>query len=363
LLYHSITTEENIMNKQIAILAASAVLMLSGPTISWSQPELPAPLPSQYASVAQTIGISEVQVTYHRPGVKGRQIWGTLVPYGEVWRAGANENTTISFSTPVIVGGKTLPKGTYGLHMIPAKGEWTIIFSKNSTSWGSYFYKESEDALRARVQPQPDEFHEWLQYTFSDLSDSTATLVLAWEKLRIPISLKFDTRALVFANARDSFLRGSAGFTWQGFNQAALYCAHNDIDLTQALAWADESIKMNENFNNLWTKAAVCEKMGKAAEAAPLRERALKLATESDINSLGYAYLNSNKTKEALELFQKNAKDHPDSWNAFDSLGECLEKSGDKNGAISNYEKALKLVGDERNKARIQKTIAELKGK
>lgn len=349
------------MNKLLATSAACMVLLLLSVSLSWSQPQLPAPMPSQKASVSQTVGISEVQVTYHRPGVKGRPIWGALVPYGEVWRAGANENTTVNFSTPAIIGGKTLPAGTYGLHTIPAKGEWTVIFSNNSTSWGSFFYKESEDAMRIRVQPQPALFQEWLEYTFSDLTDSTATLALTWEKLRIPIPLKFDTRALVVANARNSYLRGSAAFTWQGFNQAALFCAHNDIELPQAMEWIDQSIKMNENFNNLWTKAALSEKMGKSADAAPLRERALKLATESDINNLGYAYLNSNKITDALDLFEKNVKAHPDSWNAFDSYAEGLERSGDIKGAISNYEKALKLVADERNKARIEKTIADLK--
>ncbi len=351
------------MNKQPAIFAACTALLLLSSGLSWSQPELPAPMPSPKASLSQTIGISDVEVTYHRPGVKGRPIWGALVPYGEVWRAGANENTTVSLSTPAIIGEKTLAAGIYGLQTIPTKGEWTIIFSKNATSWGSYFYRESEDAVRIRVQPQQAQFQEWLEYSFSDLTDSTAILALSWEKMRIPIPLKFATRALVVANARDNYLRGSAGFTWQGFNQAALYCAQNDIELGQALEWADQSIKLNENFTNLWTKAAVCEKLGKSAEATPLRERALKLATETDINNLGYAYLNSNKIKDALELFEKNVKAHPDSWNVFDSLAEGLEKSGDTKSAISNYEKALTLVGDERNKARIQKTIADLKAK
>jgi tetratricopeptide (TPR) repeat protein len=353
---------EHIMINRSVLLAVCATLLL-GLSVSWSQPQLLTPLSSQKASVSQTVGISEIQVNYHRPGVKGRVIWGVLVPYGEVWRAGANENTTVSFSTPASVGGKALAAGTYGLHMIPTKEEWTIIFSRNGTSWGSYFYKESEDALRIRVQPQPGQLQEWLEYSFSDVTDSTAVLTLSWERLRIPIPLKFDTRTLVVANARDSYLRGLAGFSWQGFNQAALYCAHNDIEFGQALEWIDQSIKLNENFNNLWTKASLLEKMGKNSEVAPLREHAMKLATEADINTLGYAYLNSNKIQEAVELFKKNVKAHPDSWNAYDSLGEGLEKSGDTKAAISNYEKALKLVGDERNKARIQKTIADLKRK
>jgi hypothetical protein len=359
----TINIMERIMKRHLAILAAVAALLLLGSLQSHAQPQLPAPLPSPEAAVSQTIGISEVEVTYHRPGVKERQIWGTLVPYGEVWRAGANENTTVRFSTPVIIGAKTLPAGIYGLHTIPTKTEWTVIFSKNATSWGSYFYKESEDAVRIRVQPGAGEFQEWLQFTFSDITDSTATLDLGWEKLRIPIPLKFDTRSLVVANARDNFLRGSAGFAWQGFNQAALYCAHNNVDLPQAMEWVDQSIKLNENFNNLWTKASLYDAMGKRTESAPLRERALTLATEADINNLGYAYMNSGKINDALGLFEKNVKAHPESWNAFDSFAECLEKSGDKKSAISNYEKALKLVGDERNKARLQKTIADLKGR
>ncbi len=351
------------MNQRLAsLLSYTALLLLCSPS-AWPQPELPSPQPSQEASVSQTIGISRIDISYHRPGVKGRPVWGSLIPYGEVWRAGANENSAVRFSTPVSIAGHTLPAGTYGLHMIPTKDEWTVIFSKNAMSWGSYFYKESEDALRIRVRPQPAEFQEWLQYSFSDLTDSTGTLLLTWEKLRISIPLKFDTHALVVANARDSYLRGPAGFTWQGFNQAALYCARNDIELGQAVKWVEQSIGLNENFNNLWTKATLLEKTGKSAAAPALRERAVKLATEADINSLGYTYLNSNRINEAIELFEKNVKAHPDSWNVYDSLAEGLEKGGDKNGAISNYEKALKLVTDEGNKARIRKTIANLKGK
>ena len=339
---------------------ASAMLLLIAAS-AYAQPQLPQPEPSPKSSLTQAIGISEVQVSYHRPAVKGRQIWGALVPYGEVWRAGANENTTISLSHQVKIEGKLLPAGTYGLHMIPTQGEWTIIFSKNATSWGSYFYKESEDAIRCTVKPQSSQFQEWLVYEFAELTDSSALLTLSWEKLRVPISMTFDTPALVYAEARDSYLRGPAGFTWQGFNQAAQYCVRKNMNLDQALVWVDRSIGINENFGNLRTKASILDKLGKTSEATALREISMKLATEADLNNLGYTLMNGGKVKEAIEIFQKNAKLYPDSWNVYDSLAEALEKSGDAKGAINNYEKAFSLVRDEANRKRLSDTLAKLK--
>lgn len=341
---------------------AAGVLAFAG-TFAHSQPQLPLPEASPKAVVSQAIGIAEVQLVYHRPGVKGRVVWGKLVPYGQVWRAGANENTTVSFSHPVTISGRSLAAGTYGLHMIPTEGDWTIIFSKNATSWGSFFYKESEDALRVKVTPQPSEFRESLLYEFSDLSDSSAVLSLYWEKLRIPIPIAFDTRSLILANIREVYLRGLAGFSWQGFNAAAQFAFRNGASLTEALGWAEQSLSINENFTNLRTKAAILEKMGKEDEAKALRERSLKEATEGDINNLGYEYLGQGKIKEAIELFEKNVKAHPESWNVFDSLAEGLDKSGNTKGAISNYEKALSMVKDEANRKRITDTIAKLRAK
>lgn len=351
------------MKPHPALSAAIGVLLLAGAPRMIAQPQLPLPDASPKAFISQTIGISEVSVSYHRPGVKGRQIWGSLVPYGVVWRAGANENTAVTFSTPVLVGGKGLPTGTYGLHMIPTQGDWTIIFSRNATSWGSFFYKESEDALRTTVKPEQSENHEWLQYEFSDLSDSSGTLSLLWEKVRISIPLAFDTRRLVLDNVHNVYLRGLAGFSWQGFDQAAQYCLRNNLNLPEALNWANESIRRAETFANLRTKAAILEKMGNTAEAAPVRARAMLIANEADINTLGYTFLQANQMKDAIATFEKNVRDHPNSWNVYDSLAEGFEKSGDVKRSIINYEKALKLVGDDVNRKRITDTIAKLRAK
>jgi tetratricopeptide (TPR) repeat protein len=340
---------------------AFAIVALALTVPALSQQNLPTPQPSPAASVHQTIGISEVGISYHRPAVKGRKVWGGLVPLNEVWRAGANENTAVTFSTPVRVGGTVLPAGTYGLHMIPAEGPWTIILNKNATAWGSYFYDQREDAVRFAVTPQQEPFHEWLQFEFTAITDTSAVMSLLWENLRIPIGLGFDTPALVLANARAVYLRGPAGFTWQGYNQAAQYATRNGGDLTEALGWVDRSIQINENFTNLQTKAAIIEKRGDAAGAKALRGRATKIATEAEMNTYGYTLIGQRRVDEAIAVFEANVKAHPDSWNVYDSLAEALEGKGDVKGAIKNYEKALSLVGDDTNKKRLNTTITRLR--
>jgi tetratricopeptide (TPR) repeat protein len=341
---------------------AVVVLALTAPALALAQPNMQTPQPSPAASVHQTIGISEVGVSYHRPAVKGRKVWGGLVPLNEIWRAGANENTAVTFSTPVRIGGSTLPAGTYGLHMIPAAdGPWTIIFNRNATSWGSYFYDQREDALRFSVNPQQEQFHEWLQYEFTAITDTGAVMSLLWENLRIPIALGFDTPALVLANARAVYLRGPAGFTWQGYNQAAQYAVRNGGDPAETLGWIDRSIQINENFTNLQTKATILEKRGDAAGAKTLRMRAMKIATEAEMNTYGYTLIAQRRVDEALAIFEANVKAHPDSWNVYDSLAEALEGKGDVKGAIKNYEKALALAGDDTNKKRLNAVLTRLR--
>lgn len=355
------------MSKSICSFVCSflvAVFIALLPGQLRAQGAVTMPQQSPRASVSQTIGVSDVTVTYHRPGVKGRVIWGGLLKYGKIWRAGANENTTISFSEPVKVEGKDLPAGTYGLHMIPTEADWTIIFSKNHTSWGSFFYNESEDALRVTVKPQPAEFQEWLAYQFDDLTNTSATLSLRWEKLQIPITLSFDTDAIVVTRFRTLAFRGSDGFSWQSYNQAAAYCLRRGINLDEALQWVNTSIAFNENFTNVSTKAAILEKLGRKDEAQKVREHAESIAgSEQDLNTLAYQYLNANKTKEAIELFKKNAKIHPNSGNVYDSLGEAYAKIGEKQLAIENYTKALALAQENDTRDRITDQLQKLQAK
>lgn len=173
---------------------------------------LDLPAPSQRAQVAQRIGITDITIDYHRPLVKDRKIWGALVPYGQVWRAGANENTTVSFSGPVMVESKPLEKGTYGLHMLPNADEWTVIFSKMSDAWGSFTYDQAEDALRVAVKPKPAEMHNALTYDFADLQPDSAVIELEWEKLAVPFKVSVDVHAAVLASLKRQ-LRGLSQYT------------------------------------------------------------------------------------------------------------------------------------------------------
>lgn len=341
-------------------------LMLLGLTTAPlpAQPNPPLTLPqaSPAAELTQQVGLAEITIKYHSPGVKGREIWGKLVPYDGgkpfPWRAGANENTTITFSDDVSIEGQPLPAGTYGLHMIPSPTEWIIIFNKDNTSWGSFFYREDQDALRVKVTPVAADFQERLSYGFEDMTDNSAVIYLRWEKLKVPCKVQFDGHAIVVESIGRE-LRSLQGFFWQSYMQAANYCIQNDTHLDQGMAWIEESIRRNENAGNLLVKAQLLEKTGKAAEAKPISERAIKIATEAELNSYGYQLMGQKRVKDAIEIFQMNVKRHPDSWNVYDSLGEALRAGGENAGAIENYKKALQMA-PEGQKERIQSILNQL---
>src|SRR5215469_10637040 len=205
----------------------AALSLLSGSAAAQfkngSQPtELNIPRVSQRGSVTQRIGLTDITIAYHRPAVGGREIWGKTVPNAKVWRAGANENTTIAFTDDVSVEGKPLAAGTYGLHMIPAADQWTVIFSKNSTSWGSFTYDEKEDALRVTVKPGTGEFTETMAYTFDDVKPDSTAATLRWAKIAVPFHVSADVNAIVLRSIQNQ-LRSTGGFTWIGYDEAALW--------------------------------------------------------------------------------------------------------------------------------------------
>ncbi|MFI5197237.1 MAG: DUF2911 domain-containing protein [Thermoanaerobaculia bacterium] len=341
-----------------AMVAFVPVLLAFAPA-GFAQVPLDLPQGSPKASLSQTLGLTDFTVTYHRPAVNKRKIWGGLVPYGDVWRAGANENTTLSSSTPFTFGGKAVPAGTYGLHMIPAEGDWTVILSSQARAWGSFSYDEKEDVVRVTAKPQTADFVERLDYTFDEPTSDATTLALRWEKLRIAVPITVDAKQVTVESIRQQ-LRGLPRFSWQGWNQAAGWCVRNKVNLDEAAVWVDRSLSMQKTFANLRTKAALLEQKGDAKAAAALRAEAMLLATEADVNNLGYQMLGDGKNSEALELFRKNVKEHPQSWNVWDSLGEGLEKAGDVKGARENYQKALAMAPEDQRK-RISDVLARLK--
>ncbi|MFQ5778141.1 MAG: DUF2911 domain-containing protein, partial [Terriglobia bacterium] len=166
-----------------------AVLVTVGALPAVGQRASDEPRPSPNASISQTIGVTEVTISYGRPGVKGREIWGALVPYGQVWRTGANEATTISLSTGVIIEGQKLAPGTYALFTIPSANEWTLIFNKTAQQWGAFSHDASQDALRVTVKPQAADHSEWMSFQFEDLSEDSATVVLRWGKVAVPFKI------------------------------------------------------------------------------------------------------------------------------------------------------------------------------
>ena len=328
--------------------------------MGWSQ-TLTLPRVSQQATVSQRIGLTDISVVYSSPSVKGRVIWGDLVPFGEVWRAGANENTIISFSTPVTIEGKKLSAGTYGLHMIPGKNSWTIIFSTNHNSWGSFFYNQKEDALRVDVTPEAASMQEWLSYRFTDVKASSARVMLNWEKIGVGFFVQVDVQQTVVENIRQE-LRGVKYYSWEGAYSGADYCLKNKVNTEEALEWIDHSISIKETFANLNVKAGLLQLKGDEAGAKEYKTKALALADESQLNAYGYQLLAEEKRTEAIEIFKSNVQRFPASWNAYDSLADAYDQNGNYKEAVENYKLALAKAPDAQKK-RISTTIEKIQKK
>ena len=342
-----------------SMVVALAAICLGSAAHALAQPPLTLPEASPAASASQRIGLTDITITYHRPAVKQREVWGRLVPYGQVWRAGANENTVITFSTPVTVGGHALPAGSYGLHMIPTEHDWTVIFNRESKAWGSFFYDKADDAARVTVTPAAAPFEEHLVYTFDGVSDKSVVATLRWEKVAVPIRIDVDTPEVVVTSLH-SELRGLQGFSWLRLSQAADWCAANNVNLDEAAKWADQAVMQQENFTTLRARAAVAERKGDATSAKELRAKSLTVASEADLNSYGYQLLGTGKVDDAIATFRDNVSRHPDSWNTYDSLGEGLALKGAKAEAAENYKKALAMTKDQKQKDRITAVLARL---
>ncbi len=295
---------------------------------------LQTPRTSKKASVCESIGMSKICVDYSRPGVKGRdgKVYGNgnLVPYDGgkpmPWRAGADENTVIYFANDVKLNGNPLPAGKYGFHIIPEETQWTLIFSKDYNSWGSYFYNPANDALRFVVKPETVDFTEWLTYEFVNQTDKSADLRMRWERKGITFLVETDVYANTVASIEKQ-LQGSLGFDTDAHTQAAQYVVQNGNgkDLDKALAWADRAITAQfagqSNFQTLSTKAQVLDKMGKADEAKALMDKALPLGSITDVHFYGRSLIASGKNEEALKIFKWNREKHPeDKFTTFVGL-------------------------------------------
>jgi len=328
-------------------------------------------VPSPAAEVSQTIGISKVIVNYSRPSVKGREVWGKLVPYGwnvqgfgagnsAPWRAGANENTTITFTHAAKVEGTSVPAGKYGLfYVINQDNTGEVILSKDNKSWGSFFYDQKNDLMRAKIKLNSIAPAELLTYEFDNVTKNGTDLMLNWEKKQFPVKIEFATDDIVMANAEEE-LKGPVGFNWQGFNSAATYAVNNKVNYDEALVWADKAVAQNKAFATLNTKANILKAMGKNEESDRVMSEAMAMATEVELNLYGYQLMNNGQQDKAIEVFILNTKRFPKSANTFDSLGEGYVNKGDSKNAIINFKKSLSMNPPDATRQNSEKFLKQL---
>jgi len=329
------------------------------------------------ASISEQVGIVKIEIRYSRPGLKGREgkIWNTPVAhYGFVdqghgtskaapWRAGANENTTLSFSLPVKIEGKNLDAGTYGFFIALGEEENTLIFSKIYTSWGSFYYDSTQDALRVKVRNEMlDKSVEWLKYEFADETDEGVTIALSWEKRRIPFKVEVDRKALQLAAFVNDFRTTRP---YSDFISAANWCIRNNYGLEQALEWMDRAIYFRvmgeKNFRSLSTKANVLLKMNRVDEAKKVMEEALPLGTMTDVHFYARQLLGMKQVDEAFKVFKLNYDKYPNQYTTSVGMGRAYSAKGDYKKALTYMEAAYKQAPDKGSKSNAGALVSKLK--
>ncbi len=358
------------MKTLLTLRSGIFLLLTAAASTLLAQPVTTPRTPSPGATVSQTIGISTVTVKYSRPSVKGREVWGALVPYGwnvqgfgarnsAPWRAGANENTTLTLSHPAKVEGVNVPAGTYGLFfVINQDNTGEVVLSKENQSWGSFWYDPAKDQMRAKITLRSIPQTELLTYDFVNLTKTTGELVLNWEKKQFPVRIEFAVDEIVMANAEQE-LKGPAGFTPQGFTSAANYALQNNVNTDKALGWIDQAIAQNNTFATQRVKAGLLKQAGKTAESEKILNDAMANATEVELNAYGYQLIGQGDVDKAIQIFTVNTDRHPKSANAFDSLGEAYATKGDKANAIKNFKKSLSLNPPDNVRANSEKFLKQ----
>jgi len=325
---------------------------------------------NQKSIVTQYIGaLVSVSVQYNSPDVtspqgddRTGQIWGQLIPYGLTdlgfglrnpapWRAGANENTVITFSHDVVIQGQPLAAGTYGLHLIAEEtGPWTWIFSTNSSAWGSYFYEESRDALRVKTDPVDGDFHEWLTYNFTDRQNESAELSLSWENKRIPMQIEVADMNELYYHTYDDQLKGSAGFNHVNWVTGSAFLTQREYKLDKALEWADLAISApffgTTDWSTLQNKASVQMKMEDMAGAEETMMKAVNhpSATAFQIHGFGRQLIGQGMADKALAVFELNYEKFDGAWPTNVGMARGLS-------AVGRYDEALKYAKLARDEA------------
>jgi hypothetical protein len=365
------------------ILASAAVALVAIGATAQSI-TLPPSGGNERSTVIQQIGPVKVSIDYSSPHVHSPQgvdrrgkIWGTLVPWGMAnlgfgtckecpWRVGANVNTIFTTSHDVQVNGAALPAGSYALFAIPQQDEWTWIFSKNHTSWGSFFYDPAEDALRVKAKPEKAEYREVLTFDFTERKDDHATVAMKWEELAVPIEITVPNVSNIYIADISEELRNSPGFNDTTWEQAARYALDNKHP-AEGLTWAEASADTKggigrKNFTNLMTLADAQEANGKTAEAAKTREEGMNhpTATVFDLHGYGRQLMGKGKNEEALKVFELNAKRNPGVWPVNFGLARGYSAAGRYPDALKYAKLALPQAPDDGNRKNIETAIKKL---
>ena len=366
--------------KTLATLCAGLLVVAANAT---AQLTLPPSGDNQKASVTQHIGPVKITVDYSSPDVhaphgddRRGKIWGQLVPYGTIdedfgtckqcpWRAGSNENTVFTTSHDVLVEGQRLPAGSYGLFMIPDPNEWTVIFSKNSSSWGHYTYDPAEDALRVKVKPSKAEYNEWLTYEFVDRRADRTTVALKWEDLQVPVTISVPNISDLYIARLRNELRGYTGFRWDNWTAAAEYALAQkryDDALEFATNAKNSAFQGQENFRLMTALADAQEGKGMAAEAKASRDKALNHATANAVGIHQYArtLLQRGNKAEAIRVWELNAKRFPKEWPVNVGLMRAHSAHGRYKEALAAARAALAQAPDDMNRKSIEAAIKKL---
>ena len=370
---------------RLGLMVFVLVLSVSVPAFGFNGLSTPPSGDNQAASVTQGIGPVRVTIDYSSPRVvrgkndrKGK-IWGELVPYGLSdlgangcktcpWRAGANENTLFTVSNDVKVQGEKLAAGKYGLFMIPGQDEWTVIFSRDTDAWGSFWYDPAHDVLRVKTKAGKSDYHEFLSYEFTDREPAQATVALKWEDLQVPFTITVDNPDQIYVDTMRQELSSSVGFNWQNWQAAADFCANKKINVEEGLKWAERAVSDpnwsggQENFATLMTLSKLQAANGKDQEAAKTFDKAINhpTATPVTIHVAARQLLTAGKKDQAIKLFQLNAKRYPNQWPVHVGLMRGYAAAGDAKKALEEAKLAVAQAPDEGNKKNLQTMIKQL---
>lgn len=367
---------KKLLSKQALLIVVAALLAVS----KASAQALRIPQNTNYpSSIGRTVGATNIEIKYNSPGVKGREgkIWGTDIAYygfmvlgygsnvQSPWRAGADECTTISFSTDVKINGKTLAAGKYALFMAVYADSCTLIFNKNTEAWGSYFYRADLDVLRVKTIQQKNQpnLQERLIYTFSNQTADAVEVALEWERWRIPFKVEVDLKNTTLADIRRQ-MSGAIGFDPASLEAAATWCLMNDTNYEEALNWINSATDPNlggvNGFRSLSTKSKLLEKLGKTSEATKVWNEAIEKASATELHGYGRQLLAQKKTKEAMVIFESNYKKNNGAWPTNAGMMRGLSAMGDLKKALEHAKIALTQAPDETNKRFIESAIKQL---